>query len=59
MVQVIHDAKQAQVMELETNKEKLLTDLSSTHGNHAQYGQDHRIGDESSVGRLWDMASAN
>jgi len=50
--------KQAQVMELETNKEKLLTDLYQRMETMRNMDKVTEAGDESSVGRLWDMASA-
>ncbi|MFV0449649.1 MAG: ATPase RavA stimulator ViaA [Vibrio sp.] len=50
--------KQAQVMELEANKEKLLTDLYQRMETMRNMDKITESGDESSVGRLWDMASA-
>jgi uncharacterized protein with von Willebrand factor type A (vWA) domain len=45
-------------MELESNKEKLLTDLYQRMETMRNMDKITESGDESSVGRLWDMASA-
>ncbi|MER0397228.1 ATPase RavA stimulator ViaA [Vibrio vulnificus] len=50
--------KQAQVTELEVNKEKVLTDLYQRMETMKNMDKVTDSGDEGSVGRLWDMASA-
>ncbi|HAT8550771.1 ATPase RavA stimulator ViaA [Vibrio vulnificus] len=50
--------KQAQVTELEANKEKVLTDLYQRMETMKNMDKVTDSGDEGSVGRLWDMASA-
>ncbi|HAS6078027.1 TPA: ATPase RavA stimulator ViaA [Vibrio vulnificus] len=50
--------KQAQVTELEINKEKVLTDLYQRMETMKNMDKVTDSGDEGSVGRLWDMASA-
>ncbi|ELP8106087.1 ATPase RavA stimulator ViaA [Vibrio vulnificus] len=50
--------KQAQVTELEANKEKVLNDLYQRMETMKNMDKVTDSGDEGSVGRLWDMASA-
>ncbi|HAS6150676.1 ATPase RavA stimulator ViaA [Vibrio vulnificus] len=50
--------KQAQVTELEVNKEKVLSDLYQRMETMKNMDKVTDSGDEGSVGRLWDMASA-
>ncbi|HDY8107282.1 TPA: ATPase RavA stimulator ViaA [Vibrio vulnificus] len=50
--------KQAQVTELEVNKEKVLNDLYQRMETMKNMDKVTDSGDEGSVGRLWDMASA-
>ncbi|HBC3532641.1 TPA: ATPase RavA stimulator ViaA [Vibrio vulnificus] len=50
--------KQAQVTELEANKEKVLSDLYQRMETMKNMDKVTDSGDEGSVGRLWDMASA-
>ncbi|EGQ7963657.1 ATPase RavA stimulator ViaA [Vibrio vulnificus] len=50
--------KQAQVTELEANKEKVLNDLYQRMETMKSMDKVTDSGDEGSVGRLWDMASA-
>ncbi|MCG6302449.1 ATPase RavA stimulator ViaA [Vibrio vulnificus] len=50
--------KQAQMTELEVNKEKVLTDLYQRMETMKNMDKVTDSGDEGSVGRLWDMASA-
>ncbi|EGQ7697176.1 ATPase RavA stimulator ViaA [Vibrio vulnificus] len=50
--------KQAQVTELEFNKEKVLNDLYQRMETMKNMDKVTDSGDEGSVGRLWDMASA-
>ncbi|ENM8062135.1 ATPase RavA stimulator ViaA [Vibrio vulnificus] len=50
--------KQAQVTELEANKEKVLNDLYQRMETMKNMDKVTDAGDEGSVGRLWDMASA-
>ncbi len=50
--------KQAQVTELEANKERVLKDLYQRMETMKNMDKVTQEGDESSVGRLWDMASA-
>ncbi|MGL0927684.1 ATPase RavA stimulator ViaA [Vibrio vulnificus] len=50
--------KQAQVTELEANKEKVLNDLYQRMETMNNMDKVTDSGDEGSVGRLWDMASA-
>ena len=50
--------KQAQVTELETSKEKVLADLYQRMETMKNMDKVTESGDEGSVGRLWDMASA-
>ncbi|MFA0194527.1 ATPase RavA stimulator ViaA [Vibrio artabrorum] len=50
--------KQAQVTELETSKEKLLADLYQRMETMKNMDKVTQSGDEGSIGRLWDMASA-
>ncbi|POC11912.1 ATPase RavA stimulator ViaA [Vibrio vulnificus] len=50
--------KQAQVTELEANKEKVLNDLYQRMETMKNMDKVTESGDEGSVGRLWDMASA-
>ncbi|MGR5117093.1 ATPase RavA stimulator ViaA [Vibrio astriarenae] len=50
--------KQAQVTELETNKEKVLNDLYHRIETIQEMDGITQEGDEESMGRLWDMASA-
>ncbi|MEZ8100765.1 ATPase RavA stimulator ViaA [Vibrio bivalvicida] len=57
--QSLSDAiRQAQVTELEANKEKVLKDLYQRMETMKNMDKVAEEGDESSVGRLWDMASA-
>lgn len=57
--QSLSDAiKQAQLTELEANKEKVLKDLYQRMETMKNMDKVTEEGDESSVGRLWDMASA-
>ncbi|MDN3628470.1 ATPase RavA stimulator ViaA [Vibrio lentus] len=57
--QSLSDAiKQAQVTELETSKEKVLADLYQRMETMKNMDKVTESGDEGSVGRLWDMASA-
>lgn len=57
--QSLSDAiRQAQVSELEANKEKLLKDLYQRMETMKSMDRVTEEGDEGSVGRLWDMASA-
>ncbi|CAM2930183.1 ATPase RavA stimulator ViaA [Vibrio ordalii] len=53
-----HAIKQAQINELESNKEKVLADLYQRMETMKNMDKVTESGDESSVGRLWDMASA-
>ncbi|EGQ8092245.1 TPA: ATPase RavA stimulator ViaA [Vibrio vulnificus] len=50
--------KQAQVTELEVSKEKVLSDLYQRMETMKNMDKVTDSGDEGSVGRLWDMASA-
>ncbi|WP_394252050.1 ATPase RavA stimulator ViaA [Vibrio profundi] len=50
--------QQAQVSELEASKEKMLTDLYQRMETMKNMDRVTESGDEGSVGRLWDMASA-
>ena len=50
--------RQAQVLELEANKEKLLSDLYQRMETIRNMDKVTESGDEASVGRLWDMAAA-
>ncbi len=50
--------RQAQVSELEVNKEKLLSDLYQRMETLKTMDKVTESGDAASVGRLWDMASA-
>ena len=50
--------KQAQVTELEASKEKVLADLYQRMETMKNMDKVTESGDEGSVGRLWDMASA-
>ncbi|MDF5393711.1 ATPase RavA stimulator ViaA, partial [Vibrio parahaemolyticus] len=50
--------KQAQVSELEANKEKVLNDLYQRMETMRNMDKVTESGDAESVGRLWDMASA-
>ncbi|MDF2153454.1 ATPase RavA stimulator ViaA [Vibrio sp. CAU 1672] len=50
--------KQAQLTELEANKEKVLADLYQRMETMRSMDKVTESGDEASVGRLWDMASA-
>ncbi|MCG6279250.1 ATPase RavA stimulator ViaA [Vibrio vulnificus] len=50
--------KQAQVTELEVNKEKVLNDLYQRRETMKNMDEVTDSGDEGSGGRLWDMASA-
>ncbi|SDH14189.1 Uncharacterized protein, contains a von Willebrand factor type A (vWA) domain [Vibrio xiamenensis] len=50
--------RQAQVSELESNKEKVLSDLYQRMETMKTMDKVTESGDASSVGRLWDMASA-
>ncbi len=50
--------KQAQVSELEANKEKVLKDLYQRMETMRNMDKVTESGDAESVGRLWDMASA-
>jgi len=50
--------RQAQLTELEANKEKVLKDLYQRMETMKSMDKVTEEGDESSVGRLWDMASA-
>ncbi|EJX1091930.1 TPA: ATPase RavA stimulator ViaA [Vibrio vulnificus] len=50
--------KQAQVTELEANKEKVLNDLYQRMETMKNMDKVTDSGDDGSVGRLWDMASA-
>ncbi|ELI5733864.1 ATPase RavA stimulator ViaA [Vibrio fluvialis] len=50
--------RQAQILELEANKEKLLADLYQRMETIRNMDQVTESGDEASVGRLWDMAAA-
>lgn len=50
--------KQAQVSELKVNKEKVLADLYQRMETMKSMDKVTETGDEGSVGRLWDMASA-
>ncbi|MGL6260793.1 ATPase RavA stimulator ViaA [Vibrio sp. WXL210] len=50
--------KQAQVSELEANKEKVLDDLYQRIETIQEMDGITSAGDEESIGRLWDMASA-
>ncbi|KJY84632.1 protein viaA [Vibrio galatheae] len=50
--------RQAQVTELEANKEKVLKDLYQRMETMKNMDKVTEEGDEGSVGRLWDMASA-
>lgn len=52
------DIKQAQVIELESSKEKVYADLYQRMETLRRMDQMTESGDEASVGRLWDMASA-
>ena len=57
--QSLQDAiRQAQVLELEANKEKLLADLYQRMETVRNMKNVTESGDERSIGRLWDMASA-
>ncbi|CAM2947837.1 ATPase RavA stimulator ViaA [Vibrio neptunius] len=57
--QSLSDAiRQAQVSELEASKEKVLKDLYQRMETMKNMAKVTEEGDESSVGRLWDMASA-
>ncbi|KII76683.1 ATPase RavA stimulator ViaA [Vibrio renipiscarius] len=57
--QSLYDAiRQAQLTELEVNKEKVLKDLYQRMETMKNMDKVTQEGDESSVGRLWDMASA-
>ncbi|KGY14047.1 protein viaA [Vibrio tubiashii] len=57
--QSLSDAiRQAQVTELEANKEKVLKDLYQRIETMKSMDKVTEEGDEGSVGRLWDMASA-
>ncbi|MER2496931.1 ATPase RavA stimulator ViaA [Vibrio neptunius] len=57
--QSLSDAiRQAQVSELEASKEKVLKDLYQRMETMKNVAKVTEEGDESSVGRLWDMASA-
>ncbi len=57
--QSLSDAiKQAQLTELEANKEKVLKDLYQRMETMKNMDKVTEEGDEGSVGRLWDMASA-
>ncbi len=50
--------RQAQILELEANKEKLLADLYQRMETIRNMDKVTESGDEASVGRLWDMAAA-
>jgi len=50
--------QQAQLSELEANKEKLLKDLYQRMETMKNMDKVAEVGDEGSVGRLWDMAAA-
>lgn len=57
--QSLSDAiRQAQLTELEANKEKVLKDLYQRMETMKNMDKVTESGDEGSVGRLWDMASA-
>ncbi|KYN24118.1 protein viaA [Vibrio cidicii] len=57
--QSLSDAvKQAQLTELEANKEKMLTDMYQRMETMKSMDKVTDGGDEGSVGRLWDMAAA-
>ena len=57
--QSLYDAiRQAQLSELEVNKEKVLKDLYQRMETMKHMDKVTQEGNESSVGRLWDMASA-
>lgn len=52
------EVKKAQVSELEANKEKVLKDLYQRMETMKNMDKVSSSGDEKSIGRLWDMASA-